>query len=95
MRVQCCSVLLRVLTTSGEQCPGVREKGGAVRCSYREVLFHVTDLKELGFVNFASGGFGAVFVNLLFAEYRPVLMHFPATDGEHCTRDVVKSPRVM
>ena len=60
MRVQCCSVSLRVLTSSGEHCPGVREKGGAVPCSYRQVLSHVTDLKELGFVNFASGGFGAV-----------------------------------
>ena len=37
-------------------------------------------------MNFASGSFGAVFVNLLFAQYRPGWLHLPAA---------VKSPRVM
>ena len=111
MHVQSCPVLLRVLTTNGERCTGVCEKGGAVGsfffvaseglgaiftnssllAQYRLVLVHVTDFKELGPVNFTSGGFGAVFVSLLFAQYLPVRLHLPATNGEHCTGDVVSS----
>ena len=53
---------------------------------YCPMWLHVTDFKELGPVYVASGSLGAVFVNLLYALFRPGWMHLHAT---------VRSPRVM
>ena len=50
------------------------------------IWFHGTDFKELGPVCVASGSLGAVFVNLLYALFRPGWMHLHAT---------VRSRRVM
>ena len=51
--------------------------------------FRVTDFKELGPVNVASGSLGAVFVNLLYALFRPGWMHWMHLHA------IVRSPRVM
>ena len=47
--------------------------------------------KVFGPFFFASSGFGADFTQiLLLTTYRPDLLHFPTTNGEHCTGDVIK-----
>ena len=46
---------------------------------YRPVRLHVSVFKEHGPFFFTSGSFGAVFVNLLFAQNRPGWMHLLAT----------------
>ena len=78
--------MLRALINNGEHFTGGCEKGGAVLftsksllAQYRPVRLHVTVFKEHGPVNFTSGSFGAVFVNLLFAQYRVGWMHLLAT----------------
>ena len=51
----------------------------SLHAQYRPVRIHVTVFKEHGPVIFTSGSFGDVFVNLLFAQYRPGWMHLLAT----------------
>merc|ERR1712187_909933 len=69
----------KLLTNSSGACVGlVYEKGGM-------------DFQEHGAVILASGGFGADFTQQsLLAKYRPDLMHWPTTNGEHCTGDGIK-----
>ena len=70
----------------------VQEGSGAAfpSCSLlaqnRQVWFLIIVFEELSPVNFASGCFGVVFVNPLFAQFHPDVLHLPAT---------VKSLRVM
>ena len=51
------------------------------RCSPRTVKFGLSspNLRSSVLLTFASGGFGVVFVNPLFAQFRPDLLHLPAT----------------
>ena len=47
--------------------------------------------KEFGPFFFVSGGFGSDFTqNSLMATYHHGQLHFPTTNGEHCTGDVIK-----
>eukprot|EP00004_Rigifila_ramosa_P016136 TRINITY_DN37_c0_g1_i3.p1 TRINITY_DN37_c0_g1~~TRINITY_DN37_c0_g1_i3.p1 ORF type:complete len:663 (-),score=188.25 TRINITY_DN37_c0_g1_i3:31-1944(-) len=62
--------------------------GAVVGVNYE---FEGRTLSEHGPVILATGGYGADFTpNSLLAKYRPDLMSYPTTNGEHCTGDGIK-----